>query len=176
MHAVENIAFGPDGFLYVGNGARTDGGQTGGDSNYYQGGETPITACIWRIDPRAEKPDFEIYARGVRNAYGFCWNPSGEMFATENGPDADAPEELNLIEKGKHYGFPYTFADWGTRKAYPFTPDPPAGLEFTPPIANLGPDGGFNGGPFTPSIPTRVRMGSSGWAMIFRTAGAERCC
>ena len=26
MHCVENIAFGPDGYLYVGNGARTDGG------------------------------------------------------------------------------------------------------------------------------------------------------
>ncbi len=147
LHAVENLAFGPDGFLYVGNGARTDGGQTGGDTNYFQGGETPVTACIWRIDPRAEKPDFEIYARGVRNAYGFCWNDKGEMFATENGPDADAPEELNLVEKGKHYGFPYTFADWGARKAYSFTADPPTGLEFTPPIANLGPDGGFNGEP-----------------------------
>ena len=147
LHAVENIAFGPDGFLYVGNGARTDGGQTGGDTNYFQGGETPVTACMWRIDPRAEKPDFEIYARGIRNAYGFCWNDKGEMFATENGPDADAPEELNLIEKGRHYGFPYTFANWGTRKAYPFTADPPPGLDFTSPIANLGPDGGFNGEP-----------------------------
>jgi glucose/arabinose dehydrogenase len=64
------------------------------------------------------------------------------MFATENGPDANAPEELNLIEHGKHYGFPYTFADW-TKKAYAHTPDPPPGLEFTLPIANLGPAGGF---------------------------------
>ena len=47
----------------------------------------------------------------MRNAYGFCWNERGEMFATENGPDADAPEELNQIEQGRHYGFPYTFAN-----------------------------------------------------------------
>ena len=147
MHAVEHIAFGPDGFLYAGNGARSDGGKASGDSNYLQGGETPVTACLWRIDPKGEVPEFEVYARGIRNAYGFCWNDRGEMFATENGPDADAPEELNLIEKGKHYGFPYTFSNWGTRKAYPFTPDPPPGLEFTEPIANLGPDGGFNGEP-----------------------------
>jgi glucose/arabinose dehydrogenase/mono/diheme cytochrome c family protein len=147
MHAVEHIAFGPDGFLYVGNGARTDGGQATGDTNYFQGGETENTACIWRLDPRTEKPEIEIYARGLRNAYGFCWNDRGEMFATENGPDADAPEELNLIERGKHYGFPYTFANWGRRKAYSFTPDAPAGMEFTQPIANLGPDGGFYGEP-----------------------------
>lgn len=146
IHAVEHIAFGPDGHLYAGNGARTDGGLTSTDPNWYGGGETPITACIWRIDPQVEPPTLEVYARGIRNAYGFCWNDQGEMFATENGPDADAPEELNHIERGKHYGFPYTFANW-TKKAYAATPDAPPGLEFTLPIPNLGPDGGFAGEP-----------------------------
>lgn len=146
IHGLEHIAFGPDGFLYVGNGARTDGGLTSTDSKWYGGGETPITSAIWRLDPNAEKPALEVYARGVRNAYGFCWNDRGEMFATENGPDADAPEELNLIEKGKHYGFPYTYANW-TKKAYPATPDAPPDLQFTLPIPNLGPDGGFYGEP-----------------------------
>jgi len=146
IHAAENIAFGPDGFLYVGNGARTDAGQTGTDLTWYGGGETPITACIWRLDPKLENPPIEIFARGIRNAYGFCWNDKGEMIATENGPDADPEEELNLIERGKHYGFPYTFANW-TKKAYSHTPDPPPGLEFTLPIPNIGPDGGFSGKP-----------------------------
>jgi len=146
IHAVENVAFGPDGFLYAGNGGRTDGGQISTDPNWYGGGETPLTACMWRIDPKLEPPALEVYARGLRNAYGFCWNDRGEMFATENGPDADAPEELNLIERGRHYGFPYTFADW-TKKAYDHTPEPPPGLKFTLPIPNLGPDGGFDGQP-----------------------------
>jgi len=146
IHAVENIAFGPDGFLYVGNGARTDAGQTGTDGTWYGGGETPITACIWRLDPKVENPPIEIFARGIRNSYGFCWNEKGEMLATENGPDADPDEELNLIERGKHYGFPYTFANW-KKKAYGHTPDPPPGLEFTLPIPNIGPDGGFSGKP-----------------------------
>lgn len=146
VHGVEHIAFGPDGFLYVGNGARTDAGQTGKDRRWHGEGETPITACLWRIDPKTSPPTMEIYARGIRNAYGFCWNDRGEMFATENGPDADAPEELNLIERGRHYGFPYQFADW-KRKAYGHTPDPPPGLEPTFPIPNLGPDGGFAGQP-----------------------------
>ena len=146
IHGVEHIAFGPDGFLYVGNGARTDGGLTGTDTNWYGGGETPITSSLWRIDPKVELPVLEVYARGIRNAYGFCWNDRGEMFATENGPDADAPEELNFIERGRHYGFPYTFANW-TKKAYAATPDAPPGLRFTLPIPNLGPDGGFSGEP-----------------------------
>jgi glucose/arabinose dehydrogenase/mono/diheme cytochrome c family protein len=146
IHAAENIAFGPDDFLYVGNGARTDGGQAAQGPPWYAGGETEITACIWRLDPARENPPLEVFARGVRNAYGFCWNAKGEMIATENGPDADPEEELNLIERGKHYGFPYTFANW-KKKAYPHTPDPPAGLEFTLPIPNIGPDGGFNGQP-----------------------------
>ena len=96
---------------------------------------------------KRQKPEFEIHARGIRNAYGFCWNEQGEMFATDNGPDADAPDELNQIEKGKHYGFPYTFSNWGKRKAYEFTPDAPPELAFTPPLANLGPAGGFYGEP-----------------------------
>ena len=146
VHGMEEIAFGPDGFLYAGNGARTDANQSSDDTNYYQGGEIAVTSSVWRLDPKADKPEFEIFARGIRNSYGFCWNDQGEMFATENGPDADAPEELNLIERGRHYGFPYQFSNW-TKKAYPHSPDPPPGLEMTLPIANLGPDGGFDGTP-----------------------------
>ncbi|MFM8338325.1 MAG: PQQ-dependent sugar dehydrogenase, partial [Opitutaceae bacterium] len=146
IHAVEHMAIGPDGMLYVGNGARTDGGFSDPEGPFAGGGETPITACLWRLDPRAETPAIEVYARGIRNAYGFCWNDRGEMILTENGPDADAPEELNLIEQGRHYGFPFQFSDW-TRRAYERTPEPPAGLRFTTPIPNLGPDGGFNGRP-----------------------------
>jgi glucose/arabinose dehydrogenase/mono/diheme cytochrome c family protein len=146
VHGMENIAFGPDGFLYAGNGARTDANQAGGDPNVFQGGEVALTSSIWRLDPHAEEPEIENIAHGIRNAYGFCWNDKGEMIATENGPDADAPEELNLIEKGKHYGFPYQFSNW-KNKAYAHSPDAPHGLEFTLPIANIGPDGGYDGKP-----------------------------
>jgi glucose/arabinose dehydrogenase len=146
MHGLETLAFGPDGLLYASNGARTDANQAGDGPNDYKGGETPITSCLWRFNPDEEKPSLEIYARGLRNAYGFCWNDQGEMFATENGPDAHADEELNHIVQGKHYGFPYRFGNW-TKKAYAHTPDAPAGQEFELPIANLGPDGGFAGKP-----------------------------
>src|SRR5262249_27666817 len=145
-HGVGHIAFGPDGYLYVTSGSRTDGNEPGKDERYAKIGETPLTANMWRLDPNAETPKIEIHARGLRNAYGFCWNHKGEMFATDNGPDADPPEELNQIASGKHYGFPYQFSNWA-KKPYPHTPDPPVGVKFTWPIANLGPAGGFQGEP-----------------------------
>ncbi len=145
-HGVGHIATGPDGLIYVGSGSRTDGNEAGTDKRFYQGGEVPLTACIWRLDPKAERPQIQIFARGLRNPYGFCWDDKGRMFATDNGPDADAPEELNRIEEGKHYGFPYQFADW-TKKPYAYTPDAPPAVEFARPVSNLGPDGGYNGKP-----------------------------
>ncbi len=145
-HGVGNIAQGPDGFLYVTSGSRTDGSEAGTDPHFSTMGEHPLTACIWRLDPKTEKPAIEIFARGHRNAYGFCWNEKGEMFSTDNGPDADAPEELNRVEQGRHYGFPFQFSNW-TNKPYAYTPDPPPGVRFTRPVANLGPAGGFDGTP-----------------------------
>jgi hypothetical protein len=141
-HGVGHIAFGPDGYLYVNSGSRTDGNERSKDPRYSSEGETPLTACIWRLDPKADdQPTIELYARGLRNAYSFGWTDKGEMFATENGPDADPPEELNHILPGRHYGFPYQFSDW-TKKPYPYTPDAPKGLEFVPPVRNLGPAAG----------------------------------
>ncbi|RYD31168.1 MAG: copper oxidase, partial [Verrucomicrobiaceae bacterium] len=146
-HGVGHLALGPDGMLYCGSGSRTDGNEPGTDEHLARTGEDPLTACLWRLDPEQTSPEPEIFARGLRNPYGFCWTPEGELFATDNGPDADAPEELNVIVRGAHYGFPYQFSDW-TQKAYPYSPDAPADLKITRPLVNSGPDGGFNpGGP-----------------------------
>jgi glucose/arabinose dehydrogenase/mono/diheme cytochrome c family protein len=142
-HSVNHIAQGPDGFLYVASGSRTDGNEPGKDPRYYNGGEVDVTASIWRVDPNESKPP-EIFARGMRNPFGFCWNDAKQMVATDNGPDADMPEELNIVERGHHYGFPYQFGS-STEKPYPYTPDAPAGVTFTLPVVNIGPDGGFNG-------------------------------
>ncbi len=142
-HGVSHMAFGPDGKLYVNSGSRTDGGEAGKNDNFYKGGEVDITACLWRLDPSATEPKIEVLARGIRNAYGFAWDENGQLFSVTNGPDAHAPEEMDAIEPGAHYGFPYQFADWPVEsRPYPHSPAPPEGVTFRLPVANLGPAAG----------------------------------
>jgi len=157
-HGVNHLAQGPDGLLYVSSGSRTDGGEEGTSPNYDKSGENPLTATLWRLDPKLEHPRIEIFAHGLRNTYHFMWNRQGQLLGVENGTDADTPEELNLIEHGKHYGFPYEFGDW-TTKPYPHTPDAPKDLVFVRPFVNLGPDANDRGGraTFTPhSSPSAI--------------------
>jgi hypothetical protein len=138
QHGVSYIAQGPDGLIYVSSGSRTDHGEAGNDPKRSKEGETPVTSCIWRLDPKSEHPQIEVFARGLRNAFGFCFDRNGTMWATENGPNADPPEEMNCVEQAKHYGFPYQFADWD-HPAYPDQPKAPAGLKMEPPFAMFDP-------------------------------------
>jgi glucose/arabinose dehydrogenase len=46
----------------------------------------------------------ETWATGVRTPYGLAFSPSGELWEVEHGPRGG--DELNLIEKGKNYGWP----------------------------------------------------------------------
>jgi len=137
-HGANHLATGPDGKLYLSVGSRTDHGETGKDPKLDTHGETPLTACMLRLDPKADPPKPEVYCRGLRNSFGFDWDDKGRLVATENGPDADHPEELNWLREGKHFGFPYRFGN----QALPMYPDAvpaPDGLTFEKPIANLGP-------------------------------------
>ncbi len=143
-HGVSTMLFGPDGMLYVNSGSRTDGGEAGTDPHFYPGGEVELTAGIWRLDPRTENPKIEMMVHGIRNAFGFNWDAQGRLFSVTNGPDFSAPEEMDLVEPGKHYGFPYQFSDWPVKPHFPYsyTPPPPPGVEFTLPVENYGPAGG----------------------------------
>jgi glucose/arabinose dehydrogenase len=46
----------------------------------------------------------ETWAVGFRTPYGLAFSPTGELWEIEHGPRGG--DELNLIEKGKNYGWP----------------------------------------------------------------------
>ena len=46
----------------------------------------------------------ETWAAGFRAPYGLAFSPTGELWEVEHGPSGG--DELNLIEKGKNYGWP----------------------------------------------------------------------
>lgn len=140
-HGACHLATGPDGMIYLSIGSRTDHGEPGKkpeETHLATWGETGLTACLVRLDPKESPPTPEVWARGLRNSFGFDWDDQGRIVATENGPDADHPEELNWLQKGKHYGFPYRFGNLAL-PMYPDAVPAPEGLTFEKPIANLGP-------------------------------------
>ena len=58
--------------------------------------------------------DCNVFAKGLRNAVGMVFQPlTGQMYATENGRDQLGddlpPDEINLIEEGKNYGWPICY-------------------------------------------------------------------
>ncbi len=54
--------------------------------------------------PGANLTPAETWTSGHRTPYGMAFSPSGELWEVEHGPRGG--DELNLIEKGKNYGWP----------------------------------------------------------------------
>jgi glucose/arabinose dehydrogenase len=135
------------------------------DPNYAPVHEVATTACLWRFDPHAAKPEIEVLGPGVRNAYGFAWDGDGRLFTFSNGPDYDAGEEMDLIQPGRHYGFPFQFENWPVQPAFPYahTPPPPDGVSFTHPVENIGPDGGFRPGKICRTFTPHSSPGGTIW-------------
>ncbi|WP_374703662.1 PQQ-dependent sugar dehydrogenase [Burkholderia sp. WAC0059] len=128
-HGWKFIAFGPDGKLYVPQGAPCNACLV--DRDRY--------AMIGRMNP--DGSHYETIARGVRNTVGFDWHPrTHELWFTDNGRDLlgdDLPDDkLNRAPRvGLDFGFPYCHGG--------NVPDPQYGAghpcsRFTPPVLGLG--------------------------------------
>lgn len=118
-HNGGQIAFGPDGFLYIGMG---DGG-SGGDPDGNGQNLTTLLGDLLRIDVNSTSPGLnysipagnpyvgnssgfreEIYASGFRNPWRFSFDSAGsDLWLADVGQGA--LEEVNLVVRGGNYGW-----------------------------------------------------------------------
>lgn len=144
-HNGGGMAFGPDGYLYLGLG---DGGSAGDPQNNAQSLET-LLGKLLRIDidggqPYAIPPDNpfvagggrgEIWAYGLRNPWRFAFDRlNGDLFIGDVGQNAW--EEIDYLPAGAPGG-----ANFGWRYfegSHPYQGTPPPELSLTPPIAEYG--------------------------------------
>lgn len=136
FHAANGIAFGPDGFGYVGVGARADHGEILDGPNAGQQDELhPLEASILRFNP--DTGEVSVYATGFRNPYDIAWDSAGQLWATDNTPDFDPPERLHRVVPGGIHGYPYYDCDVCFSPPPGVTVIPPLGL-FTPSSSPTG--------------------------------------
>jgi glucose/arabinose dehydrogenase len=72
----------------------------------------------------------ETWASGVRTPYGLAFSPTGELWEVEHGPQGG--DELNLIEKGKNYGWP--LVSYGKNYNNVPIPNPDTRLDLAKPV------------------------------------------
>ena len=105
FHDGGRIMFGPDGYLYITTGDATNEELSQDVSS--------LAGKILRVDQNGNIPPdnpFEnaVYSHGHRNSQGIAWDGEGRLWATEHGRSGaqSGLDELNLIEKGRNYGWP----------------------------------------------------------------------
>lgn len=142
MHGPNGIAFGPDGFGYVGVGGRADHGERLAEPGLGEQDELhPYEAAILRFSPDGK--DVEVFAYGFRNPYDIVWDSQGNLYATDNGRDPDLetlespPDEVHLVVPNGEHGYPYY--DCSTCFGVP------DGMEIIAPILDLIPHAAVTG-------------------------------
>lgn len=111
MHFGSRLAFGPDGKLYITLGDRFDKNVTRPQAQH----TNSHIGKVIRINPDGSVPTDnplagqegalpEIWSLGHRNIQSATIDDTGRLWTVEHG--AKGGDELNLIEKGKNYGWP----------------------------------------------------------------------
>ncbi len=110
-HNGGDMAFGPDGKLYVVTGEAHDANRSQVP--------TDLGGKVLRLNPDGSTPADDplgagnpVFALGIRNSFGICFDPvTGELWETENGPTSD--DEVNRIQAGANYGWPVQLGPGG---------------------------------------------------------------
>jgi len=111
-HDGGRIAFGPDDKLYITTGDAVNPGWSQDLSS--------LAGKILRINPDGTIPDdnpFDsspIFSYGHRNPQGIAWSNDGMLVSSEHGPSGEmgyGHDEINVIVKGKNYGWPKVVGD-----------------------------------------------------------------
>ena len=171
-HGTNSIVFDTDGQIYIAQGGTSNNGIP---SERFPRPETPLSAAILIAnvaDPEFdgtiiyEPPgvasdtnalaggDVRVFATGFRNVYDLVVHSNGNVYATDNGPNApdgdvstgcanasqgvSGPDELNLVVEGHWYGHPNRNRGRDDERQCTYrAPDDESG-EAAPPIATLG--------------------------------------
>lgn len=95
-HQTDLALIGPDRKIYIATGSRSDRGETAVDER---------EAAVLVAD--ADGTNLRVFAKGLRNPFGMTFN-DGKLYVSDNGQDVPAngvPDELNIVEEGKDYGW-----------------------------------------------------------------------
>lgn len=109
-HYGSRLAFGPDGMLYVTLGERSDKPMRPQaqqlDSDMGKILRINPDGSIPKDNPFAGKDNArpEIWSLGHRNVQAAAFDPQGRLWEVEHGTNGG--DELNLVQKGKNYGWP----------------------------------------------------------------------
>jgi glucose/arabinose dehydrogenase len=109
-HFGSRLAFGPDGMLYVTLGERSDAPMRPQaqrlDSDMGKILRIAPDGSVPKDNPFVGQADArpEIWTLGHRNVQAAALDPQGRLWVVEHGTNGG--DELNLIQKGKNYGWP----------------------------------------------------------------------
>lgn len=102
-HFTRTLGFGPDNRLYVASGSSCNVCNESDERR----------ATVYSLN--SDGSDFKKFAAGLRNTVFFTWNRDGKLWGTDMGRDLLGdnvpPDEINIIQDGKNYGWPICYDD-----------------------------------------------------------------
>lgn len=114
-HNGGRIAFGPDGKLYVVIGDGADPANAQDLTGNLRGKMLRLNpdGSVPGTNPRIGGRRSRVFAYGIRNSFGFTFDPeTDDLWETENGPACN--DEINLVRAGDNYA-------WGSSESCPNT-------------------------------------------------------